>query len=178
MSPERIPLSDKDLWRSLARDTGVASAAVSDLDFAAWLEGRLSETEAARIDAAVASDAELRQAALELANILGKPLPAAPPRMTVRAQALVGFEVERRSARRSWWATLLPSFSSGFAFQPGAIAGMAVMIAAVGFMMGGGLGESFAQEKYVASQPSTIVTNFLGSDSSSQLNDLFAMDNP
>lgn len=176
MSAERTPLSDKDLWHSLARDTGVAPAAVSDLDFAAWLEGRLSETEAARVDAAVASDAELRRAALELADVLGKPLPAAPPRMTVRAQALV--EVERGSAARSWWATLLPSFGPDFAFQRGAIAGMAVMIAAVGFVMGGGLGESFAHEEYMTSQPSTIVANFLGSDSSSQLNDLFAMDNP
>ena len=62
MSTERTPLSDKDLWQSLS--TGrMAPTAVSEMDFAAWLEGHLSETEAARIDAAVTADAELRRAA-------------------------------------------------------------------------------------------------------------------
>ena len=42
MSTERIPLSDKDLWQSLSTDR-VPPAAVSEMDFAAWLEGRLSE---------------------------------------------------------------------------------------------------------------------------------------
>src|ERR1044072_1564562 len=50
MSTERPTQSDKELWRSLAADR-VASGPVSDLDFAAWLEGRLSETAAARIGA-------------------------------------------------------------------------------------------------------------------------------
>jgi hypothetical protein len=177
MSTERTPKSDKDLWHSLAQDRSVAPAAVSDLDFAAWLEGRLPETEAARIDAAVTSDPELRQAALELADILDKPLPAPPRRMTVRAQALVGFDVERQPARQSWLAALLPFFGGGFAFQRGVMAGAAVMIAAMGFLMGGGLGDSFAQEKYAANQPSMVVSNLLGSDTSHQLNDLFTTDN-
>jgi hypothetical protein len=176
MNPERIPLSDKDLWRSLAREPGIAPAAVSDLDFAAWLEGWLPEAEAARIDAAVASNSELRQAALELADILGKPLPAVSPRMAVRARALVVFEAERQP-RRSWLARLLPSFGGGFAFQPGAIAGMAVVIAAAGFVMGGGLGESFVQEQHAARQSSTAVATVFGSDtSSSQINELFTTD--
>ena len=74
MSTERTPLNDKELWRSLATDREDAPAAVSGLDFAAWLEGRLSETAAARIEAAVAADPEMRRAALELADILGRPL--------------------------------------------------------------------------------------------------------
>jgi hypothetical protein len=177
MSTERTPKSDKELWRSLDQGRGSpAPAAVSDLDFAAWLEGRLSEAEAARIDTAVASDAELRLAALDLADILGKPLPAAPPRMAVRAQALVGFEAERRPVRRSWLAALFPAFGGGFGYQGGAVAGLAVMIAAVGFMMGGGLGESFAQEKHAMRQPAPVV-NALGNDTSNQLNDLFTTDN-
>ena len=102
---------------------------------------------AARIDAAVAADPALRQAALELADILGKPLPAAPPRMAVRAQALVGFEAERQAPRKSWLAGLLPAFGQGFGLQRGALAGMAVVVAAVGFMLGGGLGESYATEQ-------------------------------
>ena len=57
MSTERTPRTDKELWRSLAADRSAASATVSDLDFAAWLEGRLPEAAAARrVDAAVAAD--------------------------------------------------------------------------------------------------------------------------
>ena len=96
MSTERPTQSDKELWQSLATDRAVASGPVSDLDFAAWLEGRLSETAAARIEAAVAADPEMRRAALELSEVLGMPLPAAPARLEVRAKALVGFEVEQR----------------------------------------------------------------------------------
>ena len=98
MNTERTPLNDKELWRSLAAVRGDAPEAVSDLDFAAWLEGQLSETEAARIDAVVAADAEMRRAALDLADILGKPLPVAPARLEVRAKALVGFEAEQRTS--------------------------------------------------------------------------------
>ncbi|HYX01655.1 MAG TPA: hypothetical protein VE963_06175 [Reyranella sp.] len=93
MSTERMPSSDRELWQRLA--TGpVASAPITELDFAAWIEGRLTEREAARIEAAVAVDPEMRRAALELADILGKPLPEAPARLEVRARALVGFAVE------------------------------------------------------------------------------------
>ncbi len=98
MSTERPTQSDRELWQSFATDRAVASGPVSDLDFAAWLEGRLSETAAARIEAAVAADPEMRRAALELSEVLGMPLPAAPARLEVRAKALVGFEVERPSS--------------------------------------------------------------------------------
>ena len=43
----------------------------------------------------------MRRAALELADILGKPLPAAPARLEVRAKALVGFAAEQRMKRVS-----------------------------------------------------------------------------
>ena len=145
MTPDRNLKTDKELWQSLA--TGpVASTAVSDLDFAAWLEGRLSETDAARIDAAVSSDPEMRLAAMDLAEILGMPLPAAPARMAVRAQALVGFEAERAAPRRGWLAGLF----DGFALSRAVMAAATVIVAISGFMMGGGLGESFAQEKHAA----------------------------
>jgi len=175
MSTERTPSSDRDMWRSFATDR-VAPTAVSEMEFAAWLEGGLSEAEAARIEAAVSADPELRRSALELSEILGKPLPAAPPRMAVRAQALVGFEVEKRPVKRSWLAGLLPAFGQGFALQRGALAGMAVVVAAVGFTLGGGLGESYATEKYAMRQPTTGVTlnRPLGRDTTNELNDLFA----
>jgi hypothetical protein len=171
MSTERIPLDDKALWQSLAAERPVASAAVSDMDFAAWLEGQLPETAAARIEAAVAADPALRQAALELADILGKPLPAASPRMAVRAQALIGFAAER-PVRKSWLASLLPDFGQGFG-QRGAIAAMAVVVAAVGFMLGGGLSQRFEEARYASYQSSTDPVRPLGRDTSNELNDLF-----
>ena len=124
MSTERTPLSDKELWQSLATDRPVAPAAVSDMDFAAWLEGRLPEAEAARIEAAVAADPAMRQAALELADILGKPLPAAPPRMAVRAQALVGFAAERQASRKSWLAGLSAGLRPGLCLAAWRLGGM------------------------------------------------------
>ena len=71
MSTERRSRTDMELWRSLATERDSAPAIISDLDFAAWLEGRLPEVAAARIEAAVASDPELRRAALDLADVLG-----------------------------------------------------------------------------------------------------------
>ena len=173
MSTERPTLSDKELWQRLATDRPVAPVTVSDMDFAAWLEGRLPEATAARIEAAVTADPALRQAALDLADILGKPLPVPPPRLAVRAQALVGFAAERRTSRISWWAGLLPDFGQGFGFQRGALAGMAVAVAAVGFLLGGGLGESYAEGKY-ASLQSTTDTRPLGRDTINDLTDLFS----
>jgi hypothetical protein len=166
MSTERIPLSDKELWHAIAADRPVAPVNLSDMDFAAWLEGNLSETEAAPIEAAVATNAEMRRAAVELADILGKPLPTAPSRLAVRAQALVGFASEKQAPRRSWLAGLLPSFE----IQRGVMAAAALVVAAMGFMMGGGLGESFAEQKYAKT---TTVQQPLGTDTTNELNDLF-----
>ncbi|MBS0547444.1 MAG: hypothetical protein JSR24_06820 [Proteobacteria bacterium] len=168
MSTDRITQADKELWQRLA--TGpVASPEVSDLEFAAWLEGRLSETQAARIEAAVATNPEMRRAAMDLSEILGMPLPAAPPRMAVRAQALVGFEAERAAPRHGWLRSLL-GLGGGFALPRAAMATAAVMIAISGFMLGGGLGESYAKERYgnsgtvVSSQNSNELTAFFASD--------------
>jgi hypothetical protein len=171
MNTKRTPLDDKALWQSLAAPQSVAPA-VSDMDFAAWLEGGLSEAEAARVDAAVAADPALRQAALELADILGKPLPAAPARMAVRAQALVGFAAER--PRRSWLAGLLPDFSQGVALRQGALALTAVMVAVAGFVMGGGISKHYEESAYASYQSATgDVGRALGRDTTGELNDLF-----
>ena len=173
MSTERISPDDKALWRSLAIEQPVAPAAVSDIDFAAWLEGTLPDTEAARIDAAVTADPALRQAALELADILGKPLPAAPARMAVRAQALVGSA--ERQARKGWLSLLLPNFSEGMGFQRGALAATAVIVAAVGFMMGGGISKHYEEAVYASSQSSSSTdVRPLGRDTTGELTDLFS----
>jgi anti-sigma factor RsiW len=163
---ERLSRTDKELWRRLAPDRDVAPEAISDLEFAAWLDGRLPEAAAARIDAAVAADPELRRVAFDLADVLGKPLPAAPARMAVRAQALVGFEAERRSGSGSGFLGWLFSSGTGYALQRAAMAAMAIVIAGAGFIVGGGLGESFAQQRYgssvtqTASETSNELTDF------------------
>lgn len=175
MTTEPTPLSDKELWESLTTTGPVAPVAVSDMDFAAWLEGGLSEKAAARIEAAVASDPALRRAALELAELLGKPLPAAPPQMAGRAQALVGGTAPPPA--KSWLASLFPDFGLGFGFQRGALAGMAVLVAVVGFALGGGLGESYAERRYASAQTPTTVqlpSQPLGRDTINDLNDLFS----
>ncbi len=139
--------SDRELWRSLATGPAVPGA-VSDLDLAAWLDGRLAEGEARRVEQAVATNPELRRAALELSEVLGQPLPVAPARLTVRAKALVGFEVERGSARTGLFGWLFAP-DRRFAFQRVAVLGAAVVVATAGFQMGGGLGRSLAQERQV-----------------------------
>lgn len=167
MSTERTPRTDKELWQSLAPERDAAPEAVSDLDFAAWLEGRLPEAAAARIDAAIAADPALRRAALDLADILGKPLPAAPERLAVRAQALVGFAAERQVGRGGGFFGRLFSSGTRYALQRAAMAATAIVIAGAGFIMGGGLGESFAQQRYgsgvtqaTSSETSTELTDF------------------
>jgi anti-sigma factor RsiW len=162
MSTDRTLKTDKELWQSLAIGpvaSDAVSGAISDMDFAAWLEGNLSETEAARIDAAVAADPEMRRTAMDLSEILGMPLPAAPARMAVRAQALVGFEVERQQARRGWLAGLF----EGFALPRAVMAAATVVVAISGFMLGGGLGESYAQEKQSVTAPAAQSSNELTS---------------
>jgi hypothetical protein len=174
MSTERISLDDKALWQSLATDRPVAPVAVSEMEFAAWLEGALPEAEAARVDAAVTADPALRRAALELADILGKPLPAAPARMAVRAQALVGFAAER-PARKGWLASLLPDFGQGLGFQRGALTACAIVVAAVGFMMGGGISKQYQAAVYASSDSSSsTVIRPLGRDTTGDLTDLFS----
>ncbi len=172
MGTERKSRTDKELWRSLAAERAIAPAAVSDLDFAAWLEGRLPEAAAARIEAVVAADSELRRAALELADVLGKPLPAPPARLAVRAQALVGFDAERETGRAGgWFGRLFPS-GPIFALQRAAMAAMVIVVAGAGFVMGGGLGDSLAQQRYGSDTQGTASTT---TAPSSELSDFFVV---
>ena len=170
MSTERTPQNDRELWRSLAAGREDASQIVSDLDFAAWLDGRLPEMAAARVEAAVAADPEMRRAALELADVLGKPLPAAPTRLEVRAKALVGFQSERRVGRLGLFDWLFAS-DGRFALQRAVALTAAVVIAVSGFMLGGGLGASVAEERYAMNAPQTTST-----DTSNELTEFLISD--
>lgn len=178
MSTERrTPRSDKELWRSLASRPEVAPAVVSEMDLAAWLDGRLSEEAAAPIEAAVAADPGLRRAALDLADILGKPLPTAPERMVVRARSLVGFEAERRASGGGFFGRwfsghgLFPGPRR--ALQQGVMAAAALVIATGGFMVGGGLGESLAQQR---DGNSTIDSANVKTTASNEVGEFFAGD--
>ena len=177
MSTERrTPRSDKELWRSLASRPEGVPAAVSEMDLAAWLDGRLSEEAAAPVEAAVAADPVLRRAALDLADILGKPLPAAPGRMVVRARALVDFEALEASGGGPFgkWLSGLRLFAGPRpALRQGVMAVAAVVVATGGFMVGGGLGESLAQQRddysatesaYVKTTASNEVSAFFAGD--------------
>ena len=170
---DRSENTDRELWRSLAASrevvpATVAQVSVSDADLAAWLEGRLPEIDAARIDRAMAADPELRRAAFDLSEILGLALPTPPQRLIVRAQALVGYEAERAVPRRGFNALLSSLLRAGFRPQRAATASMAVVLAFMGFMMGGGLGESYAHERQGQSRPATT-----SPDALSELGDLF-----
>jgi len=169
MNTDRNPLSDKELWQRFATPAvaaGTAAGTVSDIEFASWLEGRMSEAEASRIEAAVAADPILRRSALELSEVLGMPFPAPSPRLAVRAQALIGFEAEREASRGSWLSRLLGT-TAGFGMPRAAMASLALVVAIAGFMLGGGLGESYAEQSYVMASNQT--TQYSG-----QSNDLTA----
>ena len=170
MRRENIPVADKELWRRLAPAGEGAPQPVSELDFAAWLDGRLPEARAAAVEAAVASDPALRRAALELSELLGQPLPAAPSRLEVRARTLVGFEAERRQRRPGLLNWLLAG-GRRFIVQRVATLAAAVVVAISGFVLGGGLGASWAKERYGALPDASTLSSgsgdpaeFLGSD--------------
>ncbi|MFO1163359.1 MAG: hypothetical protein U1E60_31300 [Reyranellaceae bacterium] len=170
MRRDQNPETDKELWQRLLPAGKGAHQPVSELDFAAFLEGRLPEGRAAEVEAAIADDPEMRRAALELAEILNQPLPAAPTRLEVRARALVGFEVERQRRRLGLFDWLLGS-GHRFMVQRVATLAAAVVVAISGFFLGGGLGASMAEERLVTSFDSSAPTTssndpteFLGSD--------------
>lgn len=158
-------MTDKDLWRRFAAPAvvpGAAAATISDVEFASWLEGRMSEAEASRIEAAVAADPALRRSALELSEVLGMPFPAPSPRLAVRAQALVGFDAERETSRGSWLSRVLGATAgfgmpraANFGVPRAAVASLALIVAIAGFMLGGGLGESYAEQSYVVASLQT-----------------------
>jgi hypothetical protein len=87
----------------------------------------------------------------------------------VRAKALVGFEAERRTKRTGLFGWLFAS-DPRFALQRAVALTAAVVIAISGFMLGGGLGESVAEERYALNIPQTT------SDSSNELTEFLVSD--
>ena len=95
-----------------------------------------------------------------------------PARLAVRAQALIGFDAERETGRAGGWLGRL--FPSGplFALQRAAMIAMVIVVAGAGFVMGGGLGDSFAQQRYGSDAQSTARST---ATTSSELSDLFVV---
>jgi hypothetical protein len=100
----------------------------------------------------VAADPALRRAPSNWRTSSASPAGAAA-RMAVRAQALVGFAAERPARRRGWPACCRTSAAASLPARR--LAGMAVIVAAVGFLLGGGLGESYVEGKYASLQSPT-----------------------
>ena len=172
-TPKGTPLTDAELWRRL-ETTPAATPEISDMDLASWLDGRMSEQEAARVEAALVADPALRMAAMDLADILGKPLPAAPARLEVRAQALVGFEAERaRQGGPGGWLGDLLSFAASFGMPRAAFATLTLAIAVAGFLVGGHLGDSYVQRDV---RVASLQAGDLGSDRDNDLRSFFASD--
>jgi hypothetical protein len=173
MERDDLPASDKELWRRLAVGSIAEPRPVDEMTFAAWIDGRLGEAESARVEAAVAAAPEMRRAALEIADILAKPLPRAPERMVVRAHALVGFDAERRGARGGLFQRWL-NWAAPYALQRAAVTIAAVAIAAGGFTMGGGLGTSVMRQQQAQAGGSQKAGT--PSDISTDISEFFASD--
>ena len=171
MTRESVPEADRELWRRIAPAREGVRPPVSNLDFAAWLDGRLPPAQAAAVESAVAADPDLRRAALELSELISQPLPSPPQQLAVRARALVGFDVEHQERRVGLLDWLLAG-GRGFLVQRVATLAAAVVVAISGFLLGGGLGASLVEERHVVSAnasntsaaSSSDPTEFLGSD--------------
>jgi len=140
--------SGRALWqRTKAAGQGAPAPAarrVADADIAAWLDGRLSEAEAARVERYLVERPEALQAALDIRNALADAQRApVPERLVVRSQALVGFEAERRTAVRGGLAGLFSGWRR--ALEMAAVGAAFMIVIAGGFSLGGGTQEAYAR---------------------------------
>lgn len=143
--------SGRALWQRLKTGGSAVPAAsgrpVDDMEIAAWLDGRLSEADAARVERHLVAQPQALQAALDIRNALADSVRApVPDRLVVRAQALVGFEAERKVARGG-----LASLFAGWrrSLEMAAVGAAFVLVIAGGFSLGGGTQEAFARTAQV-----------------------------
>ena len=175
MTTERTPETDKELWRSLAPDRDVVPAAVCDLDFAAWLDGRLSEKPrrpgsrppSRPIPSCAAPRSIWRISWVSPCRLRRSGWPFGPGAGRLRGRA--------RRARRRPVRTLAVLFAGhAYALQRAAMAAVAIVIAGAGFIVGGGLGESFAQQREGYSRTETASTT--SSETSNEFTEFFGRD--
>ncbi len=153
------------LWqRTKAAGREMAPAAsgrpVDDATIAAWLDGRLSEKDAARVERHLVANPRALQAALDVRNALADAERApVPDRVVARARALAGFEAERK-ATRGGLAGLLVGWRR--ALEMAAVAAAFVIAIAGGFSLGGGTQEAYARSSQNAEMAAELVFNPLG----------------
>ncbi len=158
--------SGRALWqrtkaagREMAVPAATAGRPVDDAAIAAWLDGRLPEAEAARVERHLVERPQALQAALDIRNALADAARApVPDRVVVRAQALVGFEAERKVAGgglAGWFA------SWRRALEMAAVGAAFVVVIAGGFSLGGGTQEAYASAAQIGSAVE-LVLNPLG----------------
>lgn len=110
----------------MASDTAVTRRP-DEMMLAAWLEGRLPESQVEQVEAWLCHDPALRQALISAEHTEPSTLSAAE---LARAVALVGATEEERTSWFDW------------IFAPVPVWAMAVMIAVLGFWLGSGLGST------------------------------------
>jgi hypothetical protein len=146
------------LWTRLPRRPAPARA-VSPEDLAAWLDGRLDEAAAARVEAALVADPALLDAALETHRVQTGPLAAVPDRLVVRARALVAPAVVAAAPRFGFWGGWL-----GRGVRWGAIGTLALVISVGGFALGDGTQSALAGQRGGGTGTLFAVLDSLGAD--------------
>ncbi len=121
------------LWHKAREDRTEMSEAPEALLLAAYLDGRLGEAEAARLEARLAGDAELLDEMLALRRGLAAGPEAAPAALVARAQALRPAARVAVAEGPSWLARFLGEFG-GVWLRPAvpAFAGLALLLASAG----------------------------------------------
>lgn len=151
------------LWQR-AKAAGPATATagdrVDDAMLAAWLDGRLSEADAARVERHLVEQPQALRVVLDTRNALADAVRApVPDRVVVRAQALVGFAAERKvgggglAGLFGGWRRALEMAAVGAAF---------VVVIAGGFSLGGGTQEAYAHSAVNNAAAVELVLNPLG----------------
>lgn len=141
--------SDKDraLWARLKASAPAGATmrlpAVFDEELAAWLDGRLPAHEAARVEARLAADPGMLDMVLDAAGALREAAPA-PDRLVTRAQAIVGFRVERQSPSSGGLFAWLAGWRRKF--EIALVAGAFLVVCVTGFSLGGAFQEAYADD--------------------------------
>ncbi len=155
--------SGRALWQR-AKAAGPATATadhrVDDAMIAAWLDGRLSDADTARVERHLVEHPQAMQAVLDTRNALADAARApVPDRVVVRAQALVGFEAERKVGGGGL-AGLFGSWRR--ALEMAAVGAAFVVVIAGGFSLGGGTQEAYAHSALNNAAAVELVLNPLG----------------
>ncbi len=161
--------SGRALWRRtkvIGRETASAAAGrpVDDVMIAAWLDGRLSEKDAASVERHLVEYPRALQAVLDTQNALADARRApVPDRVVVRAQALVGFGAERKTTYGGLAGLFGGLFGTGRrALEMAAVGAAFVIVIAGGFSLGGGTQEAYARSSQSTDMAVELVLNPLG----------------